>query len=134
MPTADAPVRVAPALLEQLMALSAAAAPLEACGLLVGRGDDLVRAVPARNADASPTRYTVAPEDHFAALRAARADGLEVVGAYHSHPAGAAVPSATDRAEASPDFLYVIVGLQPPAVRAWRLVAGNFVPVSLVRT
>lgn len=134
MAIADAPVRVAQAVLDQLMALSAAAAPPEACGLLLGRGHEIVRAVPARNADASPTRYTIAPEDHFAALRAARRDGLAVIGAYHSHPAGPPEPSATDRAEADPDFLYVIVGLRPPAVRAWRLVAGNFVAVSLVRT
>ena len=39
-------------------------------------------------------RYEVAPEDHFAAVRAARADGLEVIGAYHSHPASPAEPSS----------------------------------------
>lgn len=123
------------ALADALVAEAVAAAPHEACGLLVGRGRVVHRIAPARNLDASPVRYTIDPADHFAALRAARRDGLAVVGAYHSHPAGPPAPSATDRAEAVPEFLYLIVGLVPaPAVAAWRLVDGNFVGLSLVRT
>ena len=49
--------------------------------------------------------------------------------------AGTAAPSASDTAEASPDLIYLIVGLHPePAVAVWRLVDGNFAAVSLVRT
>lgn len=126
---------LAATLVDALVAEAVAAAPREACGLLVGRGHAVHRIVPARNVDASPARYTIDPADHFAALRAARRDGLTVIGAYHSHPAGPAVPSPTDTAEASPDFLYVIVGLAPvPAVTAWHLVDGNFAGLSLVRT
>lgn len=111
------------------------AAPLEACGLLIGADAAIVRIHPARNVLLSPTRYEVAPEDHFAALRAARREGLAVIGGYHSHPASAAVPSATDRDEAGPAFLYLIVGLVPaPEVRAWALAGGNFAEVGLVRT
>jgi desampylase len=134
---ADAPagLHIAPSLIEALVGAATAAAPFEACGLLVGDGARIVRIVPARNVEASATRYTVAPEDHFAALRSARRDGLEVIGAYHSHPAGDPTPSATDAALATPDFLYVIVGLAPdPAVAAWRFVDGNFVAAGLVRT
>jgi len=132
---ADASLRIAAPLLTALIGAARDAAPREACGLLVGRGRAVVRVVPARNVDPSPVRYTVAPEDHFAALRAARRDGLEVIGAWHSHPAGTPEPSASDTAEATADLVYVIVGLQPtPAVAAWRLVDGNFAAVSLVRT
>lgn len=120
---------------EALIAHAVEAAPREACGLLVGRGAAVVRAVRTRNVDPRSTRYTIAPEDHFETLRSARRDGLEVVGAYHSHPGGSAQPSVTDAAEAFPDFTYAIVGLAPvPEVRAWRLVDGNFAAVSLVRT
>ena len=113
-----------------------AAAPRECCGLLIGTGDAVVRAHPAANLAEAATRYEVAPADHFAALRAARAEGLAVVGAYHSHPSGPAEPSATDRADAVPDFLYLIVGLgdEPPDIRLWTLVDGNFVQVDLVGT
>ena len=128
-------VTIAAALVDALVAEAVSAAPREACGLLVGRGHDVHRIVPARNVDASPTRYTIDPADHFAALREARRDGLAVIGAYHSHPAGPPEPSPRDTAEAVPEFLYVIVGLVPaPAVAAWHLAGGNFAGLSLVRT
>lgn len=108
-------------------------APREACGLLVGVGRRVVRVVPTANVATSDSRYSIAPEAHFAAMRQARHDGLEVLGAYHSHPRGEALPSATDTAEAFPHFDFVIVGLRPaPHLRAWRLADGNFAEVGLV--
>lgn len=112
--------------------------PNECCGLLVGTPRRIDYARRARNLHASPTRYQVDPADHFAAIRAARADGLAVVGAYHSHPASPPVPSATDLAEALyPEFLYLIVS--PPdrerpvaEIRGYRLLDGRFVEVRIV--
>jgi proteasome lid subunit RPN8/RPN11 len=108
-------------------------APCECCGLLVGKGSSIVRSVRARNLESKATRYLIDPEDHFAALRSARADGLEVIGAYHSHPSSAAVPSETDIAEAGSgaDFLYVIVSLVDDAVRAYVIDAGVSKPLAL---
>jgi proteasome lid subunit RPN8/RPN11 len=96
-------------------------------------GDDVTRSVRARNLHAQATRYLIDPADHFAAIRSARADGLEVIGAYHSHPTSAAIPSATDIAEADSgaDFLYVIVSLLDDDVRAYRIDAGIFKPLAL---
>jgi proteasome lid subunit RPN8/RPN11 len=117
----------------QLVAAARRAAPREACGLLVGTGRRVVRAAETTNAAAAPTKYAIPPDEHFAALRAARRDGLDVIGAFHSHPHSAAVPSATDAAEAFPDFFFVIVGLAPALeVRAWRFERGNFAEVPLV--
>ena len=91
-----------------------ASAPEECCGLLVGTGDRVERAVPTRNLRASRDRYLVDPAEHFAARRAARAEGLAVVGAYHSHPDGPLRPSAVDLAEAfETGFVYVIAGPGP---------------------
>lgn len=130
-PTVRLPVAVLAALVDE----ARRAAPREACGLLIGAAGAISRIHPARNLAVSPSRYEVAPDDHFAALRAARRDRLEVIGAYHSHPASMPVPSPSDLAEAGPDFLYVIVGLEPDAhARAWELSDGNFVEVGLVRT
>jgi len=108
-------------------------APRECCGLLVGKGQSLVRSVRARNLDTKATRYLIDPEDHFGAIRAARAEGLEVVGAYHSHPSSTPVPSATDIAEADSgsDFLYVIVSLVDEDVRAYRIDTGVCKPLAL---
>jgi proteasome lid subunit RPN8/RPN11 len=118
-------------------------APRECCGLLIGQPGLVERAVPATNVRARDNSYLIDPRDHFAAIRAARAEGLSVIGGYHSHPRSQALPSATDLAEsAGQDFLYVIAA---PAVRdGWRLGAffllsgptesgiGNFIEVPLV--
>lgn len=111
-------------------------APRECCGILIGREDAIGRSVRARNLDATTTRYLIDPEDHFAAIRGARAEGLEVVGAYHSHPSSAPVPSPTDIVEAnnSSDFLYVIVSPVGDDVRAYRIERGAFTPYPLTLT
>lgn len=110
-----------------------AEAPRECCGLLVGKGNSVVRSVRARNLDMKATRYLLDPEDHFAAIRAARAEALDVVGAYHSHPSSEPVPSARDISEADSgsDFVYVIVSLQNDDVRAYRIDGGGFERLAL---
>lgn len=134
-PPGGAPtLNLSDALVDTLIAAARRAAPREACGLLVGRGSTVIRAVETANAATSATLYAIPPHEHLAAIRAARADGLDVIGAFHSHPHSAAVPSPTDAAEAFADFIFVIVGLAPtPHVRAWRYDAGNFAEVALVR-
>ena len=109
-------------------------APNECCGLLIGSAAIVERANAARNLLSSPTRYRVDPADHFVAIREARGAGLTVVGAYHSHPAGAPIPSPTDRREATyPDYLYVIVSPgRDDRVAGYRLVETELVPVELV--
>ena len=116
-----------------MLSHASAEAPRECCGLLVGTKACVARSVRARNLEAAATRYLVDPEDHFAAIRSARADGLEVIGAYHSHPSGAPVPSATDVAESNSgsDFLYVIVSLVHEDVRAFRIDGGAYEPIPL---
>ncbi len=110
-------------------------APLECCGILVG-GDNLIdEYVSARNTKASAVAYQIDPAEHFAAIRSVRTRGRSIVGAYHSHPRSAALPSPTDLAEAhDPDLLYVIVSLldEPPDIRAFRIDAGNCVEVPIV--
>jgi proteasome lid subunit RPN8/RPN11 len=112
------------------------AAPAECCGLLLGRGDEIVEATRARNVAADPaTRFLIDPADHFAAMRSAREHGLEVVGFYHSHPVSPPEPSARDVAEFSyPRHLYAIVSLRsdPVEIRLFRMVDGNFQPVSFL--
>lgn len=103
-------------------------APLECCGLLIGDEGSVLESRAARNLRRSAVSYLVDPADHFAAIRAARADGLSVVGAYHSHPATAPVPSPTDISEArDPDFLHVIVSVRSPQaeIGAFRIHAGR---------
>jgi proteasome lid subunit RPN8/RPN11 len=128
-------VRIRQPALESIAAHAREALPLECCGLLLGSTHVIEHAYRARNDRQSTTRYLVAPEDHFAALRFARSRQIDVVGAYHSHPRGPAEPSATDQREAQKAFLYLIVGgldEDSSDIRAWRLATGNFCAVTLV--
>jgi proteasome lid subunit RPN8/RPN11 len=111
-------------------------APAECCGLLLGRCTSIVEARPTRNAAGNPIRnYLIDPHEHFTIIREARRSGLEVLGAYHSHPQSRAVPSETDRAEGFSDFLFLIVGgdRRPLELSAWIWADGNFTEVPLVR-
>ena len=110
-------------------------APFECCGLLIGDGDRINETRPARNVLASPIRFLVDPADHFAAVRAARAQNASIVGAYHAHPKRPATPSETDVAEWPwESCLYVIVSLEGSSaeVRAWRRNDGRVQEVRLL--
>ena len=131
-------IRLAAHQRDEIIAACNAALPDEGCGLLLGRRDgsaaELTEVIPTANTLASPQRFEIAPEAVLAAERRARAGGLLLLGAWHSHPDGAAVPSATDRAEAWPDWCYFIVSLanpDEPELRAWRLVGEDFVEDTL---
>jgi proteasome lid subunit RPN8/RPN11 len=129
---------IAPAVVEEILAHAREEAPRECCGLLIGCDGAVERALRARNLDGAPTRrYLIDPADHFRAIRAARALRQDVIGAYHSHPSGRAVPSPTDLAEANSgsEFVYVIVSPGDGDVRAYRCEPDGFVscPLTLTR-
>lgn len=116
------------------------AAPEEACGILVGRrergGAVVLRAEPCANVHPGDrTRhFLIDPERQLAVQRQARQEGLEIVGFYHSHPAGGTRPSAEDAALAHPGMVMLIAALEGPAVaeaRAWRFAEGGFVEMAL---
>ena len=88
-------------------------APEEACGLLSGQIEAgiyrVAAVIPATNELHSPVRYRIDPHEQIAAFNQIDAQGLELVGIYHSHPAGPAGPSPTDIAEAFyPQAVYLI--------------------------
>lgn len=127
----------------ELESLCAASYPVEGCGVLVGRvdgdgGASLVSASRGRNlvTDRARDRYELDPGDIVAAERGARAQGLEVVGFWHTHPDHPARPSRFDTERAWPEYLYVIASTTADGVadlRAWRLdeAGGEFAEVEL---
>lgn len=114
---------------------SADAAPNEACGLLFGDGDAITGFQVAENvAEMAETRFEIDPRALFAALKTERAGGPKIIGYWHSHPSGDAMPSATDAAMAAPDGkLWLIVAGE--AVTGWRAAErgehGRFEEVAL---
>jgi len=122
-------VRVTRDVLSRLIEEARRAPNEECCGLLVGR-DGVIRALyPARNALASATAYEIAPQELFRLMRQIRDAGLQLLGIYHSHPAGENRPSARDIEQAYyPDAAYFILSPTPDApqpIRAFSIRAGR---------
>jgi proteasome lid subunit RPN8/RPN11 len=108
---------------------AARSAPEECCGLLLGTGRAVEHAHPAANVAADPRRrFEIDPQALVDAQRAARAGGPQVIGYYHSHPAGPAEPSATDRAQAGHDGAVWAIAA-PGGVAFWRDGEAGFVPL-----
>src|SRR3954464_7009000 len=102
--------------------------PLEACGLLVGRGDRVERFVACTNEAASARVYTIPPKELLHAERAADDDGLAIIGVFHSHTHSEPYPSPTDVDQApDPEWHYMIVSLkrEAPETRSYRIVDGD---------
>ncbi len=99
----------------------------EVCGILLGREGVIAAHVAATNVAADPARsFEIDPAVLIAAFRQERSGGLPVIGYYHSHPHGPAVPSRVDAIQALPDGrLWLIAGNEE--LRAWRAVAGGAV-------
>jgi proteasome lid subunit RPN8/RPN11 len=97
--------------------------PFEVCGILLGPADvwpatTVSRVVEMANheTEAPRVRYLIPPADQLRVQNEARAEGLDIVGFYHSHPDHPARPSETDRriaaAGLSDGVLHVVVGVQ----------------------
>lgn len=111
--------------------------PLEACGLLVGDyGAARVYEVhPCRNSAASARVYSVDPSDHLSVDKLATAQGLDIVGVYHSHTHSGPYPSPTDVAQApDPNWIYLLVSLRDPepSLRSYVIAEGEVVEDRLV--
>jgi proteasome lid subunit RPN8/RPN11 len=108
-------LRLSGALLEQIRRHGEAAYPAECCGAMLGKQDrdgfkEVARLAPAVNRRTDdPHRYLIPPEDLRRLETEARAEGLEIVGYYHSHPDHPARPSAFDTEHAWPWYSYLIV-------------------------
>jgi proteasome lid subunit RPN8/RPN11 len=122
-------VRISRVVFERLLSEARINPEIECCGLLAGR-DGLISAVfPAKNASQSAKAYEIAPVELFAIFRRMRAEALEHLGIYHSHPQGKNSPSSLDIERAFyPEAAYLIVSPRPAAilpVRAFRIRQGQ---------
>ena len=106
---------------KEVLGHARAALPNECVGLLFGYGNRVKRRVPLTNVADASTRYFAAPDELFAALRAAEAEGDDLLAIYHSHPNGRQTPSETDLQEARYSAAHLIVAPQLGVVRAFAL-------------
>jgi proteasome lid subunit RPN8/RPN11 len=104
--------------------------PNESCGFLLGRGRRVQFASPMKNVAARPARaFRIDDRGHIDLRRLLRAiePTLEIVGVYHSHPAGPVHPSEQDVRDAHyPAWIHVIVGFSRgrPLIYAYRIRRG----------
>ena len=97
----------------------------EVCGALVGAGSAITEVWPLTNRSAhTRDSFFIPAEDVLRIEQAAEVRGYEVVGFYHNHPRGTAVPSTTDLEQAVPGYIYMIVS-NTGEMRAWQLRADR---------
>ena len=124
-------------LAERLRKHGAETYPHECCGALLGHDPDIdgerrgprevldCLALLNRRDDSPNNRFSIAPLDVIEADRVAQAQGMELIGWYHSHPDHPAKPSEYDRSHAWPWFSYIIISVRagvPEEMTSWRLI------------
>jgi [CysO sulfur-carrier protein]-S-L-cysteine hydrolase len=109
--------------------------PNECCGLIGGKDGVAETVYRARNAEASPLRYNLDPQDQFRIMTKMEERGEELSAIYHSHTASPAYPSQTDiNLAAYPDALYLIVSLAEGEkdLRGFEIKEGEVAEIDLV--
>ncbi len=99
-------------------------APEEACGVVAGRVRGSFKlalaAIPCANASVAPeAEYEIPPEELLRAAEQIEAEGLEVVGFYHSHPFGSPVPSGIDQSRAAWEGASYLIATPEGELASW---------------
>ncbi|HEY0174187.1 MAG TPA: M67 family metallopeptidase [Pyrinomonadaceae bacterium] len=133
-------IRLSAGLVEEIESHAEREYPRECCGLLIGRirEDGRTREVhatyPVANIFSEEAerhhRMAIEPLEYARAERRHAAEGLGVVGNYHSHPEHPAVPSQYDLEHLAPwpTMSYVVVsvmGGKAAGLRSWELLADR---------
>ena len=75
--------------------------PNESCGLLAGTEEDeeitVTKVYLLTNVDASREHFSMDPKEQFEAVKDMRANGLSLIGNFHSHPESPSRPSEEDK-------------------------------------
>jgi proteasome lid subunit RPN8/RPN11 len=129
-------LRLAPGMLDEILAHARAGEPDEVCGVISGRAGRAVALYRGRNVASTPrVAYELDTETLIRQIDF-EAEGLELAAIYHSHPAGPEIPSRTDVAQAYyPGAIYIICSLADPSrpvLRGFHIVGGEVDEVRLV--
>lgn len=129
---AQAPLVLAPAQVIRLTRASVQTAPREACGVLLGevvRGERQVRRLTiGKNLAEEPDRFFLDPVHLMRQAEHTDADGLEILGVWHSHPDQPASPSRLDAEGSQPGWTQLIARVDDGVLtdlKAWDTVDGE---------
>lgn len=124
--------------------------PNECCGLIGGSAGEARTLYRARNAEASPFRYVLQPQDQLRIVGEIEDRGEELAAIYHSHTKSPAYPSQTDinlavvtqgdgdeleRIQLFPGTIYLIASLaegEPKPLRGFNIDADGVHEIELV--
>lgn len=99
--------------------------PLECCGILSGKDGTVQKAFELENAEQSPFRYSMSPQEQLRVFEEMDGESLEMVAIYHSHTHTIPFPSETDVKMAFyPEVFSVIISLKEeisPMLKAFRI-------------
>jgi proteasome lid subunit RPN8/RPN11 len=129
-------VRIARALLDEVVAHAVRDAPNECCGVIAG-GDGAATGVHAtENVAASPFRFEIDGLELMRLIDGFEAEGDELAAIYHSHTRSEPYPSQTDLNFAAlwPGVEWLIVGVPKdgePVVRHYRIEDGRIAEAEL---
>ncbi len=109
---------------DEIIGHAKSAYPHECCGALVGKGKVVVKArlMENINKERANDRYGINPKELLKIEKEASANGLDVIGFYHSHPDHPDQPSAFDRERAWAFYSYIIISVQngkDVSVKSW---------------
>jgi [CysO sulfur-carrier protein]-S-L-cysteine hydrolase len=129
-------MRIAPELVEQMVAHARRDYPNECCGMVAVLDGRAVSVHAAENVAASPLRFEVDGLEVHHTIEAIEAAGGELGAIYHSHTRSEAYPSQTDINFAAgwPGVVWLIVGLrgdEDPEVRGFRIDDGRVTELEL---
>lgn len=117
-------VRIPRSILQGMIEHARKESPLECCGILSGKDQTVEKAFALKNAEKSPIRYSIPPQEQLRVFEEMEKESMEMIAIYHSHPHSIPFPSETDVKMAFyPEVSTIIVSLQEenPVVKAFQI-------------
>ncbi|MEK6726154.1 MAG: M67 family metallopeptidase [Deltaproteobacteria bacterium] len=128
-------MKIPKTIIDKILAHAREGYPDEICGLIAGKNGLVSRIFRTTNIDKSSISYMMEPAEQFKAFKEMRAEGLELLAIYHSHPTSPAYPSQTDvRLAYYAEAAYLIASLQnvgAPVVKGFRILDGKITEETL---
>ena len=118
-------IRIPKSIYQQIVEHAKKESPVECCGILGGKGDTVEKVFAFQNAEKSPTRYSMSPQDQLRVFEEIEKESMEMLAIYHSHPHTIPFPSETDvKLAFYPDISSIIISLKEeknPVVKAFQI-------------
>ena len=118
-------IKIPISIYQQIVEHAKKESPAECCGILGGKGDTVEKVFVLQNAEKSPIRYSMSPQEQLRVFEVIEKESMEMLAIYHSHPHTMPFPSETDvKLAFYPEVSSIIISLKEnenPIVKAFRI-------------